>query len=312
MFWIAGDWLLDALGSSMQHGLDVAHMGKVDDVPSACLEILGSLWRIAGPVALLMGTLVGATLLLGYGQIGLKWSREVIGFKLERINPFVNWHRVMSMQAIVRLGFAVLKVAVIVGVLWLVLGDRVPALLHLHEREFAAAAAEIGSVTLLLLLWIGATVFALSAIDLLWQRWHFEKRNMMTKQEIEDERKRAEGDPAIKQRQRRARNELLRHRMMAAVPKADVVITNPTHYSVALRYDRKRDFAPTVVAKGVDEVALNIRQLARANGVPLMEDPPLARALYRAVKIGQAIPERFYQAVATVLGHVYRLRGRTA
>jgi flagellar biosynthesis protein FlhB len=140
----------------------------------------------------------------------------------------------------------------------------------------------------------------------------FQTRNMMTKQEIEDERRRSEGDPTMKMRQRRARNELMRQRMMDAVPKADVIVTNPTHFSVALRYDRKRDAAPTVVAKGVDDMAMRIRELAREHGVPLMEDPPLARALFRAVKVGQTIPERFYQAVATVLSHVYRLKGRTA
>ncbi|MDO8348863.1 MAG: EscU/YscU/HrcU family type III secretion system export apparatus switch protein, partial [Planctomycetota bacterium] len=183
MFWLSGGWLLDSLGASMRHGLDVANMAKVDDVPGACLEILGSLWRIAPPVGLLMGTLVAATLVLGYGQIGVRWSGEVVGFKLEKVNPFVNWQRVLNLQAIVRLGFAILKLAVIVGVLWLVLGDRVPALLHLHEQEFGAAAAEIGSLALLLLLWVGAIVFALSALDWFWQRYHFEKRNMMTKQE---------------------------------------------------------------------------------------------------------------------------------
>jgi flagellar biosynthetic protein FlhB len=212
----------------------------------------------------------------------------------------------------VRTAFAAVKLAIIVGVLWFVLGDRWAPLLRLHEQPFAAAAAEIGSLALSLMLWVGASVTAIALVDMFWQRFDFEKRNMMTRQEVEDERRRSEGDPTMKMRQRRARNDLLRHRMMAAVPKADVVITNPTHYSVALRYDRTRDHAPTVVAKGVDEVALNIREVARQNGVTLMEDPPLARALFRAVKIGQAVPEKFYRAVAAVLSHVYRLKGRTA
>jgi flagellar biosynthetic protein FlhB len=188
----------------------------------------------------------------------------------------------------------------------------VPTLLHLHEQPFDAAAREIADLAISVLLWVAAVVTALAAADFFWQRFSFEKRNMMSRQEVEDERKRSEGDPAIKMRQRRARNELLRSRMMADVPKADVVVTNPTHFSVALRYDRKRDAAPVVVAKGMDEIALQIRELAREHGVPLMEDPPLARALFRAVKVGQTVPERFYQAVATVLGHVYRLKNRTA
>ena len=148
--------------------------------------------------------------------------------------------------------------------------------------------------------------------DLAFQRYSFTKRNMMTKQEVEDERKRTEGDPHMKARQRGARNELLQQRMMADVPRADVILTNPTHYSVALRYDRSKDAAPTVVAKGVDDMAMQIRKVARESGVPLMEDPPLTRALYRAVKVGHSVPEKFYQAVATVLSHVYRINGRTA
>lgn len=313
MFWWCGGWLLDSLGDVMRRGLQVHVAAQgVDELPVAYREILGAVWRVAAPFGVLVLALVAATLVLGYGQIGVHWSHEVVGFKLEKLNPFTNWKRVFNVQAVVRTAFAALKLAILVGVLWFVLGDRWPALLHLHEQPFAAAAGEIGDLALTLLLWVGAVVFSLSAADLFWQRFHFEQRNMMSRQEVEDERKRAEGDPTMKMRQRRARTELLRHRMMQAVPKADVVITNPTHFAVALRYDRKRDAAPTVVAKGVDEVAMHIRELAKENGVPLMEDPPLARALFRAVKIGHAIPEKFYQAVAAVLSHVYRLKGRTA
>ncbi len=313
MFWSCGGWLVDALGTVMRRGLAVGLEHRaVAEVPGACREVIEALSIIGPPFVVLVLTLVAATMLLGYGQIGVHWSREVIGWKLGKLNPFTNWQRVFNVQALVRTAFAAVKLAIVVGVLWLVLGDRLPSLLRLHEQPFAAAAAEVGDLALCLLLWVGASVTAIALLDLFWQRFDFEKRNMMTKQEVEDERKRSEGDPTMKMRQRRARNDLLRHRMMAAVPKADVVITNPTHFSVALRYDRKRDVAPTVVAKGQDEVALNIRVIAKQHGVPLMEDPPLARALFRAVKVGQSVPEKFYQAVATVLSHVYRLKGRTA
>lgn len=308
-----GGWLIDAFGEVLRHGLAVDRVaGHTIDVPTACAEMLAALWLVAPPFALLVAALVAATLVFGYGQIGLRWSREVLGLKLDRINPVANWRRVFNVQALVRTGFAALKLAIVVAVLWLVVGDRWTNLMRLHEQPLAAAAAEVAGLGLLLLLWVGAVVTAIAVADLFWQRHSFEQRNMMTRQEVEDERKRAEGDPAIKMRQRRIRNELLRTRMMAAVPKADVVITNPTHFAVALRYDRARDAAPLVVAKGADEIARQIRALATEHGVPLMEDPPLARALFRAVKVGQAIPERFYQAVAAVLGHVYRLKGRTA
>ena len=312
MMW-CGEWLIDAFAQVLRQGLNVDLDGRsLDQIPGVCQELLSALSIIMPPFAVFVLTLTGATLLIGYGQIGVSWSSEVIGFKLERLNPLANWKRVFNVQALVRTGFAAIKLVVLVAVLWMVVGDRLPSLLRLHEQTFATAASTIADLAMSLMLWVGAFVTTIAFIDFIWQRFSFAKRNMMSKQEVEDERKRAEGDPAIKLRQRRARLELLRHRMMAEVPKADVIITNPTHFSVALRYDRKRDAAPLVVAKGMDEVALAIRTLAKAHGVPLMEDPPLARALYRAVKVGQTVPERFYQAVATVLGHVYRLKGRTA
>jgi flagellar biosynthetic protein FlhB len=308
-----GGWLVDAFGQVLQTGLSVGLDDRqLTEIPGICRELLGAVAIVGPPFALFVGTLVAATALIGYGQIGVRWSHQILGFKLERLNPIANWKRVFNVQALVRTGFALLKLAVLLAVLWLTIGHRVPTLLHLHEQPFDAAAREIADLAISVLLWVAAVVTALAAADFFWQRFSFEKRNMMSRQEVEDERKRSEGDPAIKMRQRRARNELLRSRMMADVPKADVVVTNPTHFSVALRYDRKRDAAPVVVAKGMDEIALQIRELAREHGVPLMEDPPLARALFRAVKVGQTVPERFYQAVATVLGHVYRLKNRTA
>ncbi len=308
-----GGWFVDSLVNLLRRGLDVDLADRsLTEVGGACREIAAAVMQVIAPFSLFVGTLVAGALALGYGQIGVKWSNEVVGFKLQKLDPITNWKRVFSAQALVRTLFAAVKLAIVVTVLWFAVGTRWQSLLHLHEQPFAAAAAEIGDLALTLLLWVGVAVFLIAIADLFWQRFEFEQRNMMTRQEVEDERKRADGDPAMKMRQRRARNDLLRQRMMASVPKADVVVTNPTHFSVALRYDRSRDVAPTVVAKGVDEVAMRIREIAREHDIPLMEDPPLARALFRAVKVGQSVPERFYQAVAVVLSHVYRLKGRTA
>lgn len=311
LFAWCGGWLIDSISEVMRRGLSL-RAGDVAEVGGACREFAVALRIVGPPFGALLLAFVACTLLLGYGQIGVRISHEVLGLKLERLNPFTNWTKLFNVQSLVRTGFAVLKLAVIVGVLWLAVADRIPALLHLHEQPLTRAAGEIASLALSLMFWVGAIVTTIAVGDLFWQRYSFEKRNMMTRQEVEDERKSADGDPAVKQRQKRARNELMRHRMMQDVPKADVVITNPTHFSVALRYDRKRDAAPVVVAKGVDEIALIIRTIARQHDVPLMEDPPLARALFRAVKVGQGIPEKFYHAVAAVLGHVYRLKNRTA
>lgn len=312
LIWL-GEWLIDSFSQVLRTGLTVnLEQRRLTEVGGVCAELWRALTTVFPPFATLLLVLLGSTMLIGYGQIGVKISREAIKFKPEKLNPFTNMKRLFSPQSIMRTVFAVFKLTIILSTLYFVLADRVPVLLHLHEQEFGAAATEIGSLALTLLLWIGAIVTVIAAADLAYQRYDFHKRNMMTKTEVEDERKRSDGDPMMKARQKGARIELLKQRMIAEVPRADVILTNPTHYSVALRYDRKRDAAPTIVAKGVDDMAMTIREIAKEHGVPLMEDPPLTRALYRAVKVGQTVPEKFYQAVATVLSHVYRLKGRSA
>jgi flagellar biosynthetic protein FlhB len=314
MRWL-GAWLFGGLGDALQYGLCVdlrRHAFGGGGIDGACREVAATATLVAAPVLALMALLAATTLLFGYGQIGLRWSTEALTLRLDRVDPAANWKRLFSPQSLVRTAFALVKLLVLGLVLWFVLRDRWAGLALLSDQDTATATREVADLVLTLLIWVAAVVFVLAVADVAWQRFDFQRRNMMTKQEVEDERRRSEGDPMIKSRQRQARLELMRHRMMEAVPKADVVITNPTHFSVALRYDRKRNAAPEVVAKGQDELALRIRELAREHGVPLLEDPPLARALWRAVKVGQEIPARFYEAVATVLSHVYRLKGRVA
>ncbi len=310
-----GGWLLESLGEALRSGLTVdlrEHAIADATVSGACRELLRMLALVAGPVGLLMAVLVLTAAVAGYAQIGVRWSSEALQMKLERLNPAANWKKLLNLQSIVRSVFAVVKLAFLVGVIALVMKDRWAVLTQLPDQDFLVATGIVADMALTVLLWVSSIVFLLALADVAWQRFDFIKRNMMTKQEVEDERKRSEGDPMIKSRLRQARAELMRHRMMAAVPKADVVITNPTHFAVALRYERKKNTAPEVVAKGADDMAARIREIAKANGVPLLEDPPLARALYRAVKVGQEVPARFYEAVATVLSHVYRLKNRVA
>ncbi len=312
LLWI-GEWLLNSMSQVLRTGLTVTLEGRrLTDIGGVCAELWRALTTVFPPFVTLLLVLLGSTMLIGYGQIGFKVSKETLKLKPEKLNPFTNFKKVFSPQSLMRTVFAVFKLSIIGSVLYFVLADRIPVLLHLHEQDFRAAATEIGSLILALVMWIGAIVTVIALIDFAYQRFDFHKRNMMTKTEVDDERKRSDGDPTMKARQKGARNELLQQRMMQEVPRADVILTNPTHYSVALRYDRSKDAAPTVVAKGVDDMAMKIREIARENNVPLMEDPPLTRALYRAVKVGQTVPEKFYQAVATVLSHVYRLNGRTA
>jgi flagellar biosynthetic protein FlhB len=312
----AGPWLIDSFLELLRLGLDVASArrrltaGEIGDAT----ELLRDAAAIALPsFAFLLAVFLLATLVFGYAQIGLRISKRVLQVKLERLDPAKNLARLLNVSSFARALLSLLKLIALGSILWLVLHNEWRVLAGLHDVDsFAAAVALIADLAFTILFWIALIVLALSVGDIAWQRYQFHKNLMMSKQEVDDERKRTEGDPLIKSRLRSARLELMRQRMMDSVPKADVVITNPTHYSVALRYDRSRNSAPEVVAKGMDDLALRIRELAREHRVPLMEDPPLARALYRVVKVGQEIPERFYRAVAAVLSHVLRFKGRVA
>ena len=318
-------WLTDALKSSLEYGLtvdpdihpimglDIIRNGGEISLTSARDELLQPFKIILWPFVWIVGVALLATVLFGYGQIGFKFRSEALKIRIEKLNPISNLSRLLSMSSIVRTLVSALKLIVLGGVLYVVLKSRMPMFAQMYENdEFSASVSVIAETAFIILIWISIIVLIIASIDIAWQRYDHTKKLMMSKQEVEDERKRSEGDPAVKSRLRSAALQIMRQRMMESIPKADVIITNPTHYSVALRYDRMKDPAPRLVAKGVDDLALKIREIAEDNDVPLMEDPPLARALYRAVKVDQEIPEKFYKAVATVLSHVFRLKGQVA
>jgi flagellar biosynthetic protein FlhB len=180
------------------------------------------------------------------------------------------------------------------------------ALIHLESEPMLAAAA---TLVWSLALKIAALLLVLAILDFAYQKWQHEQDLMMSKQEIKEEFKRMEGDPLVKQRRARVARQLAMQRMAYEVPKADVIVSNPTHFAVALKYDGKMG-APKVIAKGADFMAMRIRQIAAANDIPIVERPPLARGLYRHVQVGQEIPSQYYTAVAEILAYVYRLSGR--
>ena len=310
-----GGWLLEAFRTLLRQGLDVKQAADAAHGTQHELlqEVFTALLTVAAPFLVIGAICLLTITVFGYGQIGFRWAPQALGLRFERLNPVANLGRLLSLQSLARTVISLAKLVVLSGVLWLVLRSRWTHLATLHAYEdVGVSLGLVADMALAVLFWIAVTVLLISLGDVAWQRFDYQRSLMMTKQEVEDERKRAEGDPMIRTRLKQARWELMRQRMMAALPKADVVITNPTHFSVALRYDRSRHSAPEVVAKGADELALRIREVAKAAGVPLLEDPPLARALFRAVKVGQQVPPKFYTAVAAVLGTVYRLKGRVA
>jgi flagellar biosynthetic protein FlhB len=184
-------------------------------------------------------------------------------------------------------------------------------LMSLFTTPFWMSVSFIGSLAIRLVIEVGVALLALSVPDYLFQRRQYMEGLKMSKEEVKEEHKMQEGDPLVKSRLRERMREVLSRNMAANVPKADVVITNPTHYAVALEWERERMEAPVVSAKGMDDMALRIKRIAGENGVPIVENRPLARALYADVEIGDAIPEKYYQAIAAVLAHVYSTAGET-
>lgn len=266
----------------------------------------------AAALAPTMLVFVIAALGAGLIQNGFVFTAETIVPKLEKISVLRGVKRQFSARALVEFTKGVLKIAVVGTVATLVLAPSVPLLDTTVTFAMPEVLALLQSLSLRILIAVLAVMTVITVLDVLYQRHEYLKKLRMSRQEIKEEMKQTEGDPHVRSRLRQIRMERARRRMMAKVPEADVVITNPQHYSVALEYDGKTMAAPRVVAKGVDAVALRIREVAREHDVPIVENPPLARALYAAVDLDQEVPPEHYRAVAEVIGYVMNLARRGA
>jgi flagellar biosynthetic protein FlhB len=246
-------------------------------------------------------------------QVGFLFSTKPITPDFTKIIPRFGrfFKRAMfSGEAAFNLGKTLFKVALIAVVVFLNIRAEVPRLTQLARVPYMVGFRLIASAAFRIIVEVAVVLLVLSLPDYLFQRRQFMESLKMSQQEVKEERKQYEGDPLVRSRLRERMREILQRNMLKAVPRADVVITNPTHYSVALEWNREIMPAPTVVAKGVDSIALKIRELAEEAGVPLFENRPLARALYAEVEIGDVIPEMYYEVTATILAEIYRLEGR--
>lgn len=243
-------------------------------------------------------------------QVGLLFATKPLMPKLNKLSPIAGFKRVFGKRGLVKSGTNILKLTFLIGVAVAVLMVRLDEIGALTRLEAHAAYAVLLRMLLELALILVFVLLLIAIIDVIYQRWQHKQDLKMTKQEVKDERKTMEGDPLVKQAQMRAAQEILKQRVGQSVPQADVIVANPTHFSVALKYDRENMSAPTVTAKGVDEVALRIRYIAARANVPIVARPPLARALYYGVNIGEPISPEHYEAVAEVLAYVYRIDGR--
>ena len=289
------------LESSAQIPADMNHLQTL--FGELALSLLVALW----PIFLF---LVIAALAIHLVQTGLVWAVDKFELDWSRLSPIKGFGRLVSTRAVVEFVKSVVKLAVIGSIIFAVSLPVLKDVELLPAMGLGAVIDRSEAVTLRVLVAALTILTAVAGFDFIYQRYAFMKQMRMTKHEVKEENRQAEGDPQIKARIRALRRERARQRMMAAVPKATVVITNPTHYAVALSYEMEKMEAPKLVAKGADFVALRIREIAEENDVPIVENPPLARALFASVDLDEEIPVEHYKAVAEVIGFVMRLKGK--
>ncbi|MBQ9486374.1 MAG: flagellar biosynthesis protein FlhB [Selenomonadaceae bacterium] len=278
----------------------------IEDVMKIFLDVVQVMVTTAFPV--MIGVLIFA-LGINLYQVGFMVSMEKLEPKLSNLNPINGFGRLFSKRALVELIKSLFKIIVIGFFLYLYLKDEIPFMPYFIYYDLEYSLAEIADKIFVMSFQVITVIIVLAAADYAYQRWQTTQDLMMTKQEVKDEYKQMEGDPQIKGKIKQKQRQMAMARMMLEVPKADVIVTNPTHLAVALMY-KKGMVAPKILAKGQDLVAEKIKAAAREHRIPIVENKPLARALYETVEIGDIVPQDLYQAVAEVLAYVYRLKNK--
>lgn len=306
MIWVASHFVFVQLHQVFEHSFG-------DGLVRAIREgnLLSSLSFATGKMALIVVPLMLVFFVIGFAssllQIGFVYNEEALQLNWERLDPVTGFKRMLSLRSFIEGFKSCLKVTLILFLTYTLLRNQIAMLPRLMDFSIPELFTFLGSVTTRLMFGVGTFMLALAALDYFYQRWDLEKQMRMTKQEIKEEMKSREGDPMVRARMKRIQREMASRRMMDEVPKADVIVTNPTHIAVALKYDETM-VAPRVIAKGADLVAEKIRELAREHGIPIVENKPLARTMFKTLKIGAGIPRELYTAVAEVLSYVYRLK----
>ncbi|MBM7619003.1 flagellar biosynthetic protein FlhB [Bacillus tianshenii] len=302
-----GPWLKTEILTLFVQAFQVYMLEEVtvEQVHLIFMDILTQLIMIVGPI--MLAAMVGAVI-ANFLQVGALFSTEAIHMKLNKLDPIQGFKRIYSVRAIVELVKSLLKILFVGLITFSLLWFSLEEILMLSQMNIHEALGFIGSLTVRMGLIAGVGLLFLSVFDYLYQKYDYEKNIRMSKNDIKDEYKKSEGDPLIKSKIKQKQREMAMQRMMQDIPQADVIITNPTHYAIALKYDENKRDAPYVLAKGVDFVALKIREVAKEHNITTVENKPLARAIYSQSEIGDSIPEEYFQAVAEILAYVYRLK----
>lgn len=309
--YMTGEYILGQSYIILKHYLANAHLLEV--TPENITVITkNSMYSAALILAPLMLVIFIVALVANYAQVGVLFTTEKITPKFENLDVIKGIGKLFSKQTLANAIKSIAKLAIVGLVAYMEIKKAYPELLPLMDQQPISILAFMVRIAFWIFLKCALIIAVLAAMDYAFQRWQFMEKMKMTKQEIKDEAKQTEGDPHVKGRIRSIQMQMARQRMMAEVPQADVVITNPTRLAVALKYDPSSMTAPMVVAKGSGFVAKRIKEIAAEHGVPLVEDKPLAQALFHNVEIDQPIPDNLFQTVAEVLAYVYGLKGKMA
>jgi flagellar biosynthesis protein FlhB len=305
--YLLGAQITGQMAEMMRRGLALSRDEATDStfmLPALSTAAADGLWLSMPVLGLITLAAIIAPLALG----GWSFAGQAMMPQFSRLNPLEGIKRMFAMRSLVELAKAMAKFGVVAVIAVIVLWKDAPALMALGREPLQQAIGHAVQLSGKALLVISAGLLIIAGIDVPYQLWQYAKQMRMSREEIREEYKESEGSPEVKGRIRQLQQERARRRMMQEVPKADVVVTNPTHFAVALKYDEKRMRAPIVVAKGADVIAAKIREVAGEHAVPIFEAPPLARVVYRNVDIGDEIPATLYVAVAQILTYVFQLR----
>lgn len=307
LLWALGRFSLQQVSELITYtlGPNLVNAVRTNEFAPVVFFVLKKMVFLAGPVIVMLLLL---SIISTVVQVGLLYNEEAFDFNLDKINPLNGLKRVFSLKSVVEGGKALIKLVFVVATVYWLVKDEMQVLPRLSSLSVEQIMTYTGSLTVKLLAGLGIFMAVIAAADYFFQRYDLEKQMRMSKQEIKEEHKSREGDPMIKARIRRIQREMANKRMMKDVPKADVIVTNPTHIACALMYDPETMAAPRLVAKGSGHIAEKIKEIARENGVPVMENKPLARAIFKTLKIGHTVPRELFTAVAQVLSYVYRLK----
>ncbi len=304
---IFGQYMGESLGRMLRYSFELPR-DAVFDPDAMSRHLLAITGEITYAMIPFMAIMVAAAIVGNVGLGGWLFSVKNLMPKLSKLNPITGLQRMFTLKSLVELAKAVGKTLVVGTVAWFVMRMDIPELLEMGREDLAVSMAHSINLLAWTFFWLACSLMLIAAVDVPYQAFEYRKELRMTKQEVKEEFRDIEGKPEVKQKVRQIQYNMAQQRMLQDVPKADVVITNPTHYSVALRYDSKVDRAPVVIAKGVDHMAMKIREIARAHKIEMVASPALARSVYYHAEVGAEIPSGLYMAVAQILAYVFQLR----